>query len=256
MEQYWKGVSKLTALDLIFDCTITDDMEVVTSENYDFYSIMPDGKFILMRNKSFMNELNYFLEFITGEESFDWQSKGDNLYLDYSKFEYFRGITIEGELPIKEPVQRNQLIAIRGTCNHACPLNIEQYDGYALREIPSCNGKLVGTTIWSCRYAAFDDFMWDVFMWMRQCKGLDVLIINFDFTPNEYEPELDFGFVCYSILIQGNVIKFLSNKKEIEKLYKKYATTYECTDYIIEDSISYPEKGFYFEFDKPSGCKM
>lgn len=255
MERFWKGVSKLTALDLIFDCVITSDMEAVANEIYDFYSIMPDGNFLLMRNKGFIEDLLYFMECITGGEDTDWESNGDSVYADYTKLEFLRGITVEGDAPTEEPNQRNQLIAIRGTCDHKCPQCIEKYNGYALREIPSCDKNLVGTTVWTSKWATLSDFMLDVFMWLRQCRGLDVLIINFDFTPDEYNRELDFGYAACSILVQGNTVKFLSDKDGIPKLYKKYATTYECTDYEIEKAINYCCDTFVFEFEKPKGYR-
>ncbi len=236
----------MTALDLLFDCIITDDMEAAANENYDCYSIMPDGRFILMKDKDFMKD---WLRFnIIGVEDFGCE---DNFYIEYSKLEFLRDIMIEGSMPAGEPYQRNQLIAVLGTCDHKCPQCKEEYDGYCLRAIPNCNGNLVGTTVWTRKLATLSDFMEDVFMWMKQCKGLNVLIINFDYTPDEKHPDLNFEQAYCSILIQGNAMKFLSNKDHIQKLYKKYAAAYECYDYSIEDYISHPEDSFYFRLDKP-----
>lgn len=119
MERFWKGVSRLTALDLIFDCVITNDMEAVANEIYDFYSIMPDGNFLLMRNKGLIKDLSYFMECITGGEDTDWESNSDSVYADYTKLEFFRGITVEGGMP-----QPKSLISVTSLLPYAVHVTI------------------------------------------------------------------------------------------------------------------------------------
>ena len=114
--------------------------------------------------------------------------------------------------------------------------------------------------MWTAKWATDVDIIKDILGWLKYCKGLDVLIVNFDFTPNPFSEdnrELDFEYVCFCALVQGNNIKFINDAKDIGRLYHKYSRRYWCVDYEIEESINLDvdDMSKAFRLERPRGEK-
>ena len=235
--------------DLIFDHELTDTD--TSLDGYNFYTVTPDNKYLYFRSSGFIEKYDDFLESIS--RFLDWDNDFyyyvyksiedfETVFLDYDSLKPLFGITIEGSVDeIDNGVTRNQFVAIRGTCDHKCPEHTGNYSGYALWELPSCDRKYVGTTVWTRKYATVPDFLIDITYWLRYCKGLDVLVVNFDITPEFDFPkarDLKYKNVCFCVLVRGSNIRFVTKVQEIKSLYLEYSHKYWCMDYEIEESMT------------------
>lgn len=240
--------------DLLFASIETE--HEIDSKAYKFYSITPEHKFLFYGNSGLMDDLDF------DEYAFDYLSINscevydDPVYIEYSNLKPLFNITVEGYMGQYGGVNRNQFVAVRGTCNHKCQGNCpDDYTGYTLHKLPCCDKKYIGSTMWTGKWNNNADTINDIWNWLKYCKGLDVLIINFDYTPGP-EEGLDFEHVCFCALVKGTHIRFISDKEEIGKLYYEYSNKYWCMDYKIEESINFDNEGSgVFKLEKPPGRK-
>lgn len=271
--------------DLLFEYEITDIDTFL--DGYIFYSVTPDNKYLFGRSSGFIEKyieryediLNCISMLLDWDDDFEYYVRScmnscyDTAFIDYDSLKPLFDITIEGNADeVDNSFIRNQFVAIRGTCDHKCSAYPDDYNGYALWKLPSCDGKYVGTTVWTNKYATVSDFLIDIEYWLRYCKGLDVLIVNFGITPDCNIPEerdLNYEEVCFCVLVRGSNIKFVTKADEIKRLYLEYSHKYWCTDYEVEDSINlfcdrsgkHPKFRYLtdaegaFRLEKPSGSK-
>ena len=261
----------MTFFDLLFENKTVDNGIILNG--YKFYSVTPDGKFLYYKKAdSLIDTEQYMFNYLNIDEAYyfytpDWEERADDdlIYLDYSHIEPLLSVTVEGTLDRNiYPKCRKQFVAIRGICDHQCPKNLpDNLSGYSLHKLPSCDGKYVGTTVWTGKINNNEDTIKDIWDWLSYCKGLDVLIINFDNTPTPFDDadsrigninsdilikgsnpdiktisDLDFDSVCFCALVRGSTIRFINDVAEIEQLYHEYSSKYWCIDYDIEDSIN------------------
>lgn len=265
----------MNAFDLLFK-------KCDSNESVYFYTITPENEIwylgasdVLKSCQGFKEPeyLDYIIETfidkhpIYGEVGMWYVDENKPVLIEYEKFQPYMGITIEGDITLaKNPIQRNQLVCIRGTCSHlqcgGCtfqtPVEDDDYR-YVLGKLPCCDKerKLLGTSVWSAKWANTLDIIRDILWWVVRCSsehssGLQVFIINFDFTPIQNQPSLSYRYSCFAVEIKGKTIRYISDIKERKKLFLEYSK-FECIDYEIEDAInlSYFHEPSNFEFPKP-----
>lgn len=247
--------------------------EVTASyEVCDFWSVDEQGVYYFFTHKfdfadSFTGLLCDF-EFYNDEMLFvDWQTLQPL---------FNSSISDPADFPKRDPVMRNQLIVIRGTCSGQCAERIRPYYGYAARLLPSCEpirqitrdknalfdawrneadveicdlkadeNVKIGTAIWSQKYATFADMLLDAAYWADCCRCVDAVIFNFDVYPQVNCLETDKAYAA--IHIRDGQLEVVTGKA-LEKSYRKYCR-YPAVDYDIENSIS-SLCGFSFKFER------
>lgn len=234
---------------------------------FTYYTVEPDGQMVILHIRDWIVERckeiseNDFIHWlavclgINDDDLFDSVLFSEECaFIEYTQLDFLKSINIEGDITcFREPCQRNQLVGVRGTCSQECPDCIPEFSGYALRDLPICDKEknLLGTTLWTAKWATIFDMLRDVFFWVRYCRCLDVLIYNFDFTPYGDDIDLHYDSCVFAAYIQGNTIRFIESASERKKLFKKYSKTYECVDYKLEDVIREGCDCRAFLFDKP-----
>ena len=201
----------------------------------------------------------------------DWQTLQPLFQVGISDHSYF---------PEHEPIMRNQLIVIRGTCSGQCAKSIRPCKGYVTRLIPSCEpvrqitrdgnalidvgrnrmafricnlkadkNVRIGTAVWSQKNANFADMLQEAAYWALCCKCADAVIFNLDLYPRADFSETDGAYAA--IHIKNGQLKIVMGDA-LEKLYQKYCG-YPAMDYNMEDSIS-DLAGFHFRFKRGDFC--
>lgn len=232
------------------------------NQSYDYYSISPDMKYILLRWKT---EIPYFTDRNT-LESYDmddhlpwlarqWQEEVGETFVPYEELEPYLQIKIEMDEPVKyKSITRNPLICVRGTCNGCCNeeekktiINKRQRSSYCFGELFPCIKNRPDWNIWSRKWPDFWIFLFDVIDWIQVCKSVNALVVMFFFTPNEWNPELDYAY-GYGGQISGNTIRVIPSGKQLEQQYQNYNRRYPTEDRKIEESINYDMKKERFIF--------
>ena len=77
----------------------------------------------------------------------------------------------------------------------------------------------VGTSVFTIDWVDYIAMLFDVCQWIKLCKGLDVLIVNFDIHPTSRRPELSFESAFCAFHIQGIHIRVIIEAAEVKKLY-------------------------------------
>ena len=237
----------MTILDCCFDIIRITGYENY-DKNYDYWSINESGTFLYMtckRNFDFLCGVSNFSQsdvaaYIPYLNKNLWQDKP--LFIPYEELKPYEEISIEFECSVKyEFSQKYPLVCVRGACDKQC--GNKDLRTYCFHGIPCMTNR----PDWNCysnKYPNFFDLLFSVVNWVKECKGIDALVVMFSDAPTDYEKELDFNY-CTAMLIHQNNIKVIRDSKG---LYDKYNRLYPTEDKQIELSISRPEDGFYFRF--------
>lgn len=238
-------------IEFFFQIEKTVDSETSILKAYDFWSYdgMDTYYFFKAYEKYSDVGIEGYVEQICDFEFF----LGDELYVDWEKLQPLFGIEIADnpEIPDFEPAMRNQYLVIRGSCLGNCSKQIIPSYGYAARVLPSCEPVVelthkgdslhgdtelvikglkppdkvkVGATVLTLKYADYLDMIFNAAYWMGYCHNLDVVMLNFDFSPTEREPELNFNYAYFAVQVKGNQMQLVTNPQKIKRLYRDYST--------------------------------
>lgn len=260
-------------IEYLFDITETDSEDKINKADSDMWSYH-DNIYLSYKvsNKISIDNYNSVISTVSGH-----RKDKEAVYVEFNALSFYYEIEIDdaSDLRMAEPIMDNQLVCIRGKCDCNCSKVIMAYDSDFLRLIPSCEPvyslahhwleykydcnlqienlqmltSKVGTSVFTIDWVDYIAMLFDVCQWIKLCKGLDVLIVNFDIHPTSRRPELSFESAFCAFHIQGIHIRVISEAAEIKKLYDEYKK-YEAVDYSIEDKISNPRKNFDFKFER------
>lgn len=260
----------MTLAEYLFQIEKCTEITEASYGVYDFWSIDDQSIYYFFNRKFDFSE--NFVELLCGIDLYE----DEMLFINWQTLQPLFNISISdpADFPEKEPLMRNQLIVIRGTCSGQCPGKFIPRYGYVARMLPSCepvsritdDGKLlcslrdddfevcglkadgnvkIGTALWSQKFATFRDMLFDAVYWANCCKCVDAVIFNLDTDPQVNRPETDGAYAA--IHIKDGKLKVVTGSA-LEKLYHKYCR-YPAVDYDIEKSLS-RECGFCFKFER------
>ncbi len=210
-------------LELFYKIEMIDSFASVEGQIYRYWSVDDDGRLILLQVREGINSDDIEAELTS--EYFDHD------YVSYEKLRPFleNELEIKGEIETFQPSFRDAFTAIRVTCGHDCCDITHNYEGYALRAIPSCDKNLVGTSLWSAKWSTLQNYMIDISYWISYCQSLDVYIHVFDYTPDENWNE-SFAYSWLGFQIQGKKVIIYTDKNEMRRMYEKYDKHYRVFD--------------------------
>lgn len=237
----------MTILELCFDIDKTTDFESY-DKDYDYWSVDENGTYLFLTYRTNADSLigtsevnscdiDAYIEYIweTG-----WTEKP--LFIPYEELKPYEKIVIEFETGVRyESMQKYPLICVRGTCDRQC--GKKDIKPYCFHQIPCYNNR-PDWNCYSCKYPNFFDLVFSVIDWMKECGGVNALVMMFEFQPTEFERDLDFRY-CTALLVHHNSIRVI---KDAEKIYSEYNEKYPTEDRQIEASISDLENNFVFKF--------
>lgn len=234
-------------LDVIFCVDVVNDFGTY-KDSCDYWSINEAGEYLMLKLKEDSKMGNTvdinIVGFIPYLEDMWW--KESPIFIPYDNLIPLKKIEVnfDGEYSFANG-QKYPLICVRGTCSGKCNQGCHQRF-YCFNELPCTNGR-PDWNVWSCKYPNFYDLLLDAVKLLGVCSDLNALVVQFEYTPYVYSPELDFMY-AYAMEIIGNQITVICNSKKIAKLYKEYNTKYPTQDRQIENSISDTDNNFYFRF--------
>lgn len=243
----------MTILDLFFKIDKIKNFEDY-DQPYEYWSIDQEGLFLFLTRREeppqglLYGERKVDFSWVI-EKFFPHLFKYEEGYIPYEEIELYCKIMVETDSPVYyESCQKYPLVCIRGTCDKQCGSGIEEFSKhtYCIREVP-CTDNRPDWNTWTPKYPDFFDLLSDVIEFIRICPHTDTLIVMFEYTPMAWERELSFDY-SEAILVRGNNITIVGEAWKIKALYKEYNTKYPTKDRQIEESISNPDKNFYFKF--------
>lgn len=247
----------MTALELLFNVDRTETFDEY-QRDYKYWSIGKDGKYI------FLNEVTNFDMFrdksTIRKHSLDksyhvyyiWDNAGAELpmFVPYEELEKFDCVEVKFDgLPFYEGCQRKPLVCVRGICDKNCSIKYtdeEDLDFYCFHEVP-CTNCRPDWNCWTGKHPDFFNLLADTVEWVTLCSSVDTLVVLFDFTPNDYEPDLYFDS-SYALRVKDKKIEIIGDTDKIEKLYKEFNEKYPTEDREIEKSINWGFDKYFFRF--------
>jgi len=235
----------MTILEMLFETGRYSEFPL--KQYYDYYTIDPDGGYILLRWKT---EIPYFTDrtILEVDDVKIWLPCIYNAwgadFISYEELEPYMLIQIEMDEPVEyKSWIRKPLICVRGTCDGCCDeirkkAAVQEKQGnYCLWDIFPCTNNRPDWNIWSKKWPIFWDLLFDVVDWIRVCKTVDALVVMFFCTPSDWDPELMYNY-GYGLKILGNTIRVIPAGKQLKQQYQNYNTKYPTEDRKIEAAIN------------------
>ena len=169
-------------------------------------------------------------------------------YIPYTELKQYLEVEVEFKDKIKfESSMRKPLFCIRGICNKNC--HSHEYDYYCFHKLP-CTNSGPNWNCWSAKYPNIIDMLFDIYHFIKHCPNTNTLIVNFDFTTDEYNKTLSYEYAHSAYLVKDSKIVVFRNSEMIKQLYEEYNKNYPTEDREIESSITdYFDEGlFRFHF--------